>query len=556
MSLQALAGNLQSAGRGDDKVLVHMTPGEVGGLQALAQKHGGSLTINPQTGLPEAGFLSAILPTIAGIGLSMIPGVGPFMAAGIVGGVSALATGSLQKGLMAGLGAYGGAGLGGSLAGASEEGLAAQEAAKNAALEAAKNTATSTAAAAPAGAVLSNTGAYNPLNLAQNLLPPTDPGAFMQNVANNAAMVTATPSAASAIAPTLSKEVLAKAAAEAAAKVPITGANLMSGVSNVFSNPSALGAFAKTNMAPIGMAAAPLLAGLMEQPTLSGVPADSPGMIRPSTFSWNPTGAAQQNTQTVYDSSKGLPSSAEKTYFQPKYVAQTPYAAPGKEYTGGPDQFTGGANAGVAGLMGGTSQQYTPEQIAAIQAQQQQGGMFNFMNRQPTVTAADGGLMSGGMMDSSGPVELMSDKNYTGANTGFPMANLPAGSYGNQDNRGLPAMMARSTGIAVDPFSGEQTFAGGGGVSDLGSYSDGGRLLRGPGTGLSDNIPAQIGANQPARLADGEFVIPADVVSAMGGGSTDAGAKKFYAMLDRVRQQAHGSKKQVRKISDRAVMPA
>ena len=117
-------------------------------------------------------------------------------------------------------------------------------------------------------------------------------------------------------------------------------------------------------------------------------------------------------------------------------------------------------------------------------------------------------------------------------------------------------MMARSTGTAVDPFSGQQTLAGGGEISDLGSYSDGGRLLRGPGTGLSDNIPAQIGARQPARLADGEFVIPADVVSAMGGGSTDAGAKKFYAMLDRVRQQAHGSKKQVRKISDRAVMPA
>jgi hypothetical protein len=206
--------------------------------------------------------------------------------------------------------------------------------------------------------------------------------------------------------------------------------------------------------------------------------------------------------------------------------------------------------------MGGTSQ-LTPEQIAAIQAQQ--GGMFNFMNRQPTVTAADGGLMGGGMMDSSGPVELMSDKNYTGANTGFPMANLPAGAYGaygDQDNRGLPAMMARSTGTAVDPFSGEQNLAGGGGVSDLGSYSDGGRLLRGPGTGLSDNIPAQIGARQPARLADGEFVIPADVVSAMGGGSTDAGAKKFYAMLDRVRQKAHGSKKQVRKINDRAMMPA
>ena len=112
MSLHTLAHHLQSAGRGDDKVLVHMTPGEVSGLQSLAMAHGGSLTINPQTGLPEAGFLKKLLPTIAGIGLSFIPGVGPLMAAGIVGGGTALATGNLGKGLMAGLGAYGGAGLG------------------------------------------------------------------------------------------------------------------------------------------------------------------------------------------------------------------------------------------------------------------------------------------------------------------------------------------------------------------------------------------------------------------------------------------------------------
>jgi hypothetical protein len=60
MSLHTLANHLQSAGRGDDKMLVHMTPHEVSGLQSLAMAHGGSLTINPETGLPEAGFLSAI----------------------------------------------------------------------------------------------------------------------------------------------------------------------------------------------------------------------------------------------------------------------------------------------------------------------------------------------------------------------------------------------------------------------------------------------------------------------------------------------------------------
>jgi hypothetical protein len=69
----------------------------------------------------------------------------------------------------------------------------------------------------------------------------------------------------------------------------------------------------------------------------------------------------------------------------------------------------------------------------------------------------------------------------------------------------------------------------------LGSYSDGGRLLKGPGDGVSDSIPATIGGKQPARLAEGEFVIPARIVSELGNGSTDAGAKRLYAMMDRIK---------------------
>ena len=75
-----------------------------------------------------------------------------------------------------------------------------------------------------------------------------------------------------------------------------------------------------------------------------------------------------------------------------------------------------------------------------------------------------------------------------------------------------------------------------GGITTLGSYSDGGRLLRGPGDGVSDSIPATIGKNQPARLADGEFVVPARIVSELGNGSTEAGARKLYAMMDRIKK--------------------
>ena len=88
--------------------------------------------------------------------------------------------------------------------------------------------------------------------------------------------------------------------------------------------------------------------------------------------------------------------------------------------------------------------------------------------------------------------------------------------------------------------------AGGGIMHGLGGYSDGGRLLKGPGDGVSDSIPAVIGRRQPARLADGEFVVPARIVSELGNGSTEAGARKLYAMMERVqasRKKSIGKKK-------------
>jgi hypothetical protein len=88
------------------------------------------------------------------------------------------------------------------------------------------------------------------------------------------------------------------------------------------------------------------------------------------------------------------------------------------------------------------------------------------------------------------------------------------------------------------PESFSVTEAAGGGImhGDLGGYSDGGRLLKGPGDGVSDSIPAVIGNKQPARLADGEFVVPARIVSELGNGSTEAGARKLYAMMERIQK--------------------
>jgi hypothetical protein len=93
--------------------------------------------------------------------------------------------------------------------------------------------------------------------------------------------------------------------------------------------------------------------------------------------------------------------------------------------------------------------------------------------------------------------------------------------------------------------------------SSLGGYAAGGnpRLLKGPGDGMSDNIPAMIGRRQPARLADGEFVIPADVVSHLGNGSTEAGAKRLHEMMNNVRRARTGNPKQGKQINPKKYMP-
>jgi hypothetical protein len=74
---------------------------------------------------------------------------------------------------------------------------------------------------------------------------------------------------------------------------------------------------------------------------------------------------------------------------------------------------------------------------------------------------------------------------------------------------------------------------------NLGRYSGGGNLVRGAGDGVSDSVPATIGGRQPARIADGETIISPEAVKKLGNGSTEAGARKLYAMMDRV-QKARG----------------
>lgn len=141
-------------------------------------------------------------------------------------------------------------------------------------------------------------------------------------------------------------------------------------------------------------------------------------------------------------------------------------------------------------------------------------------------------------------------------------------NYGKTEGRKweLPASSSR-TGIVngAEDVLGVGAAAGGiigyapGGIAGLAAGGNQGRLLRGPGDGVSDSIPATINGGQPAALADGEFVVPARIVSELGNGSTEAGARQLYAMLDRIqnrRAKTTGKGKVAVDSKARTVMPA
>ena len=251
---------------------------------------------------------------------------------------------------------------------------------------------------------------------------------------------------------------------------------LSAGAQSFLSNPTVAGL---GGYKVLGAAALPVLAGSMKPKALPTT-AQKPQMIRPYQFDYN----AQNPNNPINTSYMPGQDTSERKWFAPTMVPQTPYSA---------------ADGGIIALAGG------------------------------------------------GPVEMMSNQAALGANTMYPMANMTTSAFATpyQDPRStnMMASMAPSGGGTVDQMSGEPNMQGTrlamGGVTDLGGYSDGGRLLRGPGDGVSDSIPAQIGNRQPARLADGEFVVPARIVSELGNGSTEAGAKQLYKMLDRV-QNARG----------------
>ena len=396
MSLNDAANYLKLHGRGNDTELVHMSKDEVNSLRHLAQSHGGDLSVNPHTGLKEAGFLDSILPMVIGGATAVFaPEALPYVVGGVGLGTYAK-TGSLTKGVMAGLGAYGGSSL---AAGVSALG------------------------AQTAGSEM----AVNGMDLASDQVTKAAAPSILDGAGQSAS-------------------------------------NFTSGLGSAISDPSALasqmggwGSLAKYG----AMAAAPALSSALSG---SSAPTPNSATITPYTYARNPVDPSTLNLTGANYVKGQNPDTSERTYFHPQYTALTPY----------------------------------------------------------TYTSADGGQVPPPSSFNNINAPMSHNTNTSYANySAMPMPQNPMSSGATLMADGGRAMTG--DGQPIDPTTGM-----------LGDYSDGGRLLKGPGDGVSDSIPATIAGKQPARLADGEFVVPARIVSELGNGSTEAGARKLYSMLDRI----------------------
>jgi hypothetical protein len=608
MSLQLVAQHLAQKGRGPDSTLVHMSNREVAGLNALAKKHGGELSVNPDTGLPEAGFLDSILPAVAGAGLTYLSGgaLSPLMSAGIVGGLTALDSKDLSKGLMAGLGAWGGGEMVGGLAGL---GAAGADTAAMAAPEyqAAVGTGTGNFMQAPM-ASLSTLGGGSALKGSLPILAGLAPAA--------ADMLGEEDEGDGA--PAQHKGYIRKYALD-----PVTGQYKQVGAYEAGGDPNVdvsdkagtAGAFGGVGQSEyqkahgmadggstsdssriydylMGRGPNPMQFTHTTSPQVDYNINKTPAPITPTTPIlepvYDPYGNAQHGGQTqeqrdqrekdwntpqdylsidrynpetgsvVKDvqsnASLAALSPAERAMHMQDVRLQSPIRTfvsdavtqvgiipiGAKILESIMNPFGKPVNLNRAPVEDRTTynmdvandlqKQAEATQQLRQQAEQQNNERINELNKNADYTGMDrnnnAGKSSDGPNGPEGRGDPGGDRGGWGRGGGYARGGLPAPhSFYHQGKFG---------------YKGPQVYADGGGIADLeghynlGGYSDGGRLLKGPGDGVSDDIPATIGHGQPARLADGEFVIPARIVSEIGNGSTDAGARELYKMMDRV----------------------
>ena len=520
---QREAQGLASLGRGPDTELVHMTPREVGALDNLARRNGLSgLPINPQTGLPETGIFNSILPLLIGAGAtaaapftgggSLAAFLGSPLAMGATAGLGAGIASGFDAAQMAkwGLGVYGGADLAGSLASAGS-GTAVGGAAGTA----------GTAGTAEASKAMAEQSLAKTLAAEKALATNPATSAFGQAVQRGTTNV---------------------------------GLNI-----GDMARPFTSLANLKTIPAAVGKA--PVLAGV------GSLAADH--YIRQRDFEPDPL---PEKEKPFYPEGGFLPLSrrsvdpfageqfasdrGEGLYFDPE-----PFTSPGYTYReGGLISLNKGGNVPAPSMAVpipdvGESTYFDPSRMTALVAGPQ------------TQTNADAFVRMGeGVPIDEWSKFRQADKKRYKLNHDTLDMNLirdhPKSILGRAV-RGLPHVREQfpltdtneyvprqATGISatlpvgINPDAQEMTY-----------FNQGG-LTRGSGDGMSDNIMLPIkGSRDIAAVSPDEFVVSADVVAGLGNGSTSAGAKQLYGMMDRVRKARTGKKSQPRAIDVNKMMP-
>jgi hypothetical protein len=638
---------LASLGRNGDSMLVHMSPSEVAGLQGLAMSQGGSLSINPHTGLPEAfslgGFFKSLLPTLVGGIASMIPGMQFASYPMLTGILAGSATGALTNknkllgAITGGLGGYSGAGI----------------------MGAGKAAGTAMGGAETAGSIASNTpyqgGWVNPETATGAGFggAATTGADLAQNnaIINNAAASGMTNSGISgASAGTSLEKALASGNQIGMANVNNFTAGVkpdptfLGNMGNAFKGmggaatgnqaaidaytkgigaESAMGALGKTAL-PIGGAA---ITGGLEPSDLYGEPVQNASKDE----KYDPYSRLNLNQDTgLRLVAKG---GAINSYAQGGTIAA---GGINNLYGSNDDQVNtnlsrdgygigrlntlasqeslnnaktlGYAEGGVANLelpdpTVAAAQPIAPEasvlnEVAKTQENENQLRSLGIgslgSGNVPTNNYAPGSLatIASAMKNQNVPPEASFVQNLTGARTGYaeggethmnlndlPTLNVNTGVsslsaptipdgqhsdlynrfyaiYGDKLNTPTQSSGPNSANItSFGDFLNRAIPLGGMARGGNGSFARGG-YLDGQGDGMSDSIPATIEGKQPARLADGEFVVPADVVSHIGNGSSKAGSKRLYSMLDKVRKARTGHTKQGKQIKPEKYMPA
>lgn len=489
MPANPMAQQLQSMGRGEDTMLIHMTPEEVNSLQGLAMAAGGSLTINPQTGLPEASFLKRLLPMLLGVGLNFVlPGSGVLAkgalakTVGALGGKAATSgllvgagttaiTGDLNKGLMAGLGAFGGASLAGGVQGAI--GGASKAA----------------GAAAPPTAV-----------------PEGVLKAFAEGQAPVGEIAAAGTKAAAPAAPSATMRIPGLGVQTAAPGV--TGA-VKTGLPGFFQG---FGNTAKGTMTGLaGKAAVPMAAtGLL-------------GTVSDATTPGFKTAGGQ------IDNSYQGPYTAQRR--NPVFAGTTEDILAGD---GGQQQFF---DVDIPEIYNMQGQVVQPGSHTAPGTMIYQNVLNPRARKNEPMYSSVGTPFMRGMREEEDPMSLLPTRRM-GMNTMMGGGFAEGGEVNMRD--GAFVVDART----VSELGNGSSNAGIEALSRMG-----GRPVRGPGDGVSDSVRASIGGKQEARVARDEVIFQPEAVRRLGGGSDKRGTQKLYAMMDK----AHKARKKAKRGQDTRV---